>query len=148
MHSCSLIGAAESSSSSCTSTEQTFLMSPMCSPLHSNDCLRYPDQSRLKFNEMTTEQQKAYNTATWWDFGVLAMGAYMIWVAAYYLKVNHSGSITLVLSLDEPCQTGCHVTSLCSGSAFKLRPCASDLCMCAAAAATQLPNSRPVMRLV
>ena len=65
-------------------------MASMCSLLHSDVCLRYPDQSRLKFDEMTREQQKAYNTATWWDFGVLAMGAYMIWVAAYYLKVKQA----------------------------------------------------------
>ena len=110
-------------------------MSPMCSLLLRNDCLRYPDQSRLKFNEMTTEQQKAYNTATWWDFGVLAMGAYMIWVAAYYLKVNHARQAAM-----------CHPGVV--AAAYQLRPCASDLYMCAAAAATQLLNSRLVMRSV
>ena len=109
-------------------------MSPMCSFSHSNGCLRYPDQSRLKFNEMTTEQQKAYNTATWWDFGVLAMGAYMVWVAAYYLKVNQARHAGM-----------CHPGVL--AAAFKLRPCASDLCMYYAAA-TDLTNSRLVMRLV
>ena len=113
-------------------------MSKMCSLIFSNGCLRYPDQSRLKFNEMTAEQQEAYNTATWWDFGVLAMGAYMIWVAAYYLKVNSARQAAV-----------CHPDV--AATAPKLRPCSCDLCMCAAAAAaaaTHLPNSQPVMRFV
>ena len=83
---------------------------------------------------MTTEQQKAYNTATWWDFGVLAMGAYMIWVAAYYLKVIQARQAAM-----------CHPGVLAAAS--KLRPCAPDLCLCYAAV-TQLPDSRLVVRLV
>ena len=127
VHSCSAVSAAERSLASCMSTPFVmFPMSLMSSLLHRNGCLRYPDQSRLKFSEMTTEQQKAYNTATWWDFGVLAMGAYMIWVAAYYLKVSHARQAAM-------CHPG---------------PCASDLCMRAAAAASQLPNTRPVMHWV
>lgn len=36
---------------------------------------------------MSAKQLKAYNTANWWDIGVLSMSTYMIWVVLYYLKV-------------------------------------------------------------
>ena len=36
---------------------------------------------------MSAEQLKAYNTASWWDIGVLSMSSYMVWVVLYYLKV-------------------------------------------------------------
>ena len=36
---------------------------------------------------MSAEQLKAYNTASWWDIGVLSMGSYMVWVVLYYIKV-------------------------------------------------------------
>lgn len=36
---------------------------------------------------MSAEQLKAYNTASWWDIGVLSMSTYMIWVVLYYIKV-------------------------------------------------------------
>ncbi|DBA97222.1 TPA: hypothetical protein ACH3X1_014972 [Trebouxia sp. C0004] len=47
----------------------------------------YPDPSVVKFDQMSAEQLKAYNTASWWDIGVLSMGSYMIWVVLYYIKV-------------------------------------------------------------
>ena len=37
---------------------------------------------------MSAEQLKAYNTASWWDIGVLSMSSYMIWVVLYYIKVR------------------------------------------------------------
>ena len=37
---------------------------------------------------MSAEQLKAYNTASWWDIGVLSMSSYMVWVVLYYLKVS------------------------------------------------------------
>ena len=37
---------------------------------------------------MSAEQLKAYNTASWWDIGVLSMSTYMVWVVLYYLKVS------------------------------------------------------------
>ena len=48
----------------------------------------YPDQSILKFSEMSAADQKAYNTASWWDIGIVSMSTYMIWVVLYYIKVN------------------------------------------------------------
>lgn len=47
----------------------------------------YPDPSVVKFDQMSAEQLKAYNTASWWDIGVLSMSSYMIWVVLYYIKV-------------------------------------------------------------
>ena len=47
----------------------------------------YPDPTKVRFDKMSAEQLKAYNTASWWDIGVLSMGTYMIWVVLYYLKV-------------------------------------------------------------
>ena len=47
----------------------------------------YPDPSVVKFDTMSAEQLKAYNTASWWDIGVLSMGSYMVWVVLYYIKV-------------------------------------------------------------
>ncbi len=48
----------------------------------------YPDPSVVKFDQMSAEQLKAYNTASWWDIGVLSMSSYMIWVVLYYIKVG------------------------------------------------------------
>ena len=48
----------------------------------------YPDPTKVRFDQMSAEQLKAYNTASWWDIGVLSMGTYMIWVVLYYLKVS------------------------------------------------------------
>ncbi len=48
----------------------------------------YPDPSLVKFDQMSAEQLKAYNTASWWDIGVLSMSSYMIWVVLYYIKVG------------------------------------------------------------
>ena len=48
----------------------------------------YPDPSVVKFDQMSAEQLKAYNTASWWDIGVLSMSSYMIWVVLYYIKVR------------------------------------------------------------
>lgn len=48
----------------------------------------YPDPSVVKFDKMSAEQLKAYNTASWWDIGVLSMSSYMVWVVLYYLKVS------------------------------------------------------------
>ncbi len=48
----------------------------------------YPDPSVVKFDEMSAEKLKAYNTASWWDIGVLSMSSYMVWVVLYYLKVS------------------------------------------------------------
>lgn len=47
----------------------------------------YPDPTKVKFDSMSAEQLKAYNTASWWDIGVLSMSTYMIWVVLYYIKV-------------------------------------------------------------
>ena len=52
----------------------------------------YPDPTKVRFDKMSAEQLKAYNTASWWDIGVLSMGTYMIWVVLYYLKVRISYS--------------------------------------------------------
>ena len=49
----------------------------------------YPDPTKVKFDSMSAEQLKAYNTASWWDIGVLSMSTYMIWVVLYYIKVLH-----------------------------------------------------------
>ena len=47
----------------------------------------YPDPKVVRFDKMSAEQLKAYNTASWWDIGVLSMSSYMVWVVLYYLKV-------------------------------------------------------------
>ena len=57
----------------------------------------YPDPAKVNADKMSAEQWKAYNTASWWDIGVLSMGTYMIWVVLYYLKVS-SGFCCTVLS--------------------------------------------------
>lgn len=48
----------------------------------------YPDPTKVRFDKMSPEQLKAYNTASWWDIGFMSMGTYMIWVVLYYLKVS------------------------------------------------------------
>lgn len=39
---------------------------------------------------MSAEEQKAYNTASWWDIGIVSMSTYMIWVVLYYIKVSNA----------------------------------------------------------
>ena len=60
----------------------------------------YPDPKVVRFDKMTAEQLKAYNTAGWWDIGVLSMSSYMVWVVLYYLKV--CCNVTMQLTMHIP----------------------------------------------
>lgn len=62
----------------------------------------YPDPTKVKFDSMSAEQLKAYNTASWWDIGVLSMSTYMIWVVLYYVKVHHPLVVMFVSPGDHP----------------------------------------------
>lgn len=44
----------------------------------------YPDQRRLHFDTMSREQQRAYNTLTWFDLLVLSMGELQLLVPCWW----------------------------------------------------------------